>query len=99
MPTKHVSIVRQEEVILLYVILKGYKISLGKLIEQSILRYLSNNFKGHLPHPTIITYLCISKGVKFNREKEEKCPKTSPLALTAITKLPVDKGKRENERY
>ena len=47
MPTKHVSIVRQEKAILLYAILKGYKISFGKLIEQSILMYQSSNFNGH----------------------------------------------------
>ena len=93
MPTKHVSTMRQEEAILLFSIQKGYKISLGKLIEQSILRYQSINFRGHMPHPAIITYLCISGGVKFNREEEERCPEISPLTLTAITKLPLDKGK------
>ena len=108
MPTMHVSIVRQEEAILLYVILKGYKISFGKLIEQSILRYQSSNFKGHFPHPAIITYLCISKGVGFNKEEDERCTKISPLTLTAITKPPSDKdkgkmkeieeGKRESEQ-
>ena len=81
MPRKHVNTVRQEEAILLYAILKRYKISLGKLIEQSILRYQGSNFRGHLPHPTIITYLCISRGVKYNRETKERCPKTSPLTL------------------
>ena len=95
MPTKHVNTVKQEETILLYAILKGYKISVGKLIEQSILKYLSSNFRGHLPHPAIITYLCISKGVKFNREKEERCPNTSPLTLIAIIKLRVNKGERK----
>ena len=37
--------------------------------------------------------MCISRGVKFNKEEEERCPKTSPLTLTAITKSPIDKGK------
>ena len=32
-PSKHVYTVRQEEAILLYVVLKGYKISFGKIIE------------------------------------------------------------------
>ena len=39
MPSKHVSIVKQEEAVLLYAVLNGYKISLGKLIEKSILSY------------------------------------------------------------
>ena len=72
MPSKHVNTVRQEEEILLYAILKGFKISLGKLIERSILRCQSSNFKGHMPHQTIITYLCISREVNFNREKKER---------------------------
>ena len=93
MPTKHVITLRQEGAILLYAILKGYKISLGKLIDQSILRYRNNNFSGHLPYPAFITYLCISKGVKFNKEEDERFPKTSPLTLTVITKPLVDKGK------
>ena len=54
------------------------------------------------------TYLCISKGVRFNKEEDERCPKTSPLTLIAITKPPSDKvkvkmkeieeGRRESER-
>ena len=93
MPFYHVSTVRQEEEIMLYAILKVFKISFGKLIEQSILRYQSSNFWGHMPHLTIITYLCIKEGVKFNREEEERCSKTSTLTLTSITKPPSDKGK------
>ena len=39
MPSKHVSIVRREEAILLYALLKGYKINVGQIIEKSILSY------------------------------------------------------------
>ena len=39
MPSKHLSIVRREELILLYALLKGYKINVGKIIEKSILGY------------------------------------------------------------
>ena len=35
-PTKHVCIMRVDKAILLYTILKGYKISFGKIIESSI---------------------------------------------------------------
>ena len=58
-PTKHVCIMRLDKAILLYAIFKGYKISFGKIIERSILEYQSNNFFGHMPHPSIITHLCI----------------------------------------
>ena len=95
MPSKHVSIVKQEEAVLLYAIVKGYKISLGKLIEKSILSYQSCNFKGHMPHPTIITYLYIKGGVTFNRDEKERSPKSPPLTLTAFTKPPSNKGKEK----
>ena len=39
LPSKHLSIIRQEEAILLYTLLKGYKINVGKIIENSILNY------------------------------------------------------------
>ena len=38
-PSKHLSTVRREEAILLYALLKGYKINAGKIIEKSILGY------------------------------------------------------------
>ena len=71
-PSKNLSTMRQEEAILLYALLKGYKISLEKLIEKSIMSYQSNNFWGYMPHPTIITYFCIKEGVNF------KNPSTHP---------------------
>ena len=43
------------------------------------------NFKGHMPHLAIITY-----GVKFNRDEEERCPKTGgwdPFEERAISQL------------
>ena len=39
MPSKHVDIVRREEAILFYALLKGYKINVGKIIEKSILGF------------------------------------------------------------
>ena len=95
MPSKHVCTVKEEEAFLLHAILKGCKINLGKVIEKSILNYQSSNFRGHMPHPAIITYLCIKGGVTFNRNEEEECPKTSPLTLTAFTKPPFNKSKKK----
>ena len=46
-----------------------------------------------MPHPAIITYLCIKGGVTFNRDEKERCPKTPPLTLTTITKPSSNKGK------
>ena len=37
LPSKNLCIVREKEAMLLYAILKGYKFSVGKIIENSIL--------------------------------------------------------------
>ena len=86
LPSKHLNIVREKEAILLYAILKGYKFSVGKIIENSILSYCRSNYRGLVPHPALITKLCIMGGVEEDWEEEETCPKSSPLTLTRITK-------------
>ena len=97
MPSKHLSIVRHEGAVLLFAILKGYKINMGKLIKNSILSYQSSNLWGHLSHPAIITYMCIQGGVTLYRDEEERCHKTPPLTLTTITNPPANKGKGKLE--
>ena len=52
--------------------------------------------RGLVPHPKLIIRLCILVGVERNWEKEETCPKVSPLTLTGITKGPNNRAK-ENE--
>ena len=94
-PTKHVCTVRVDKAILFYAILKGYNISFGNIINRSILEYQSNNFFGHMPHPSIITHLCIKGEVTFDKDEEEKCPVVSLFTLTAITKTPASKGKEK----
>ena len=89
-PSKHISTVRQDRAILLYALVKGYQINLGRIIEESILEYEKGNFIENIPHPSLITLLCIKGGVKFNEEEEERCPKTSPLTLTRVLKAPME---------
>ena len=62
-PPKHLRTVRREEAILLYALLKGYKINVGKVIEKSILGYSESKCRGMIPHPATITRLCIQGGV------------------------------------
>ena len=93
-PSKHLGIVRKNEAILLYAILKGYKLSVGKIIENSILSFFISNYRGLLPHLALITRLCILGGVEGDWEEEETCPKTSPLTLTGITKPQTKKTRR-----
>ena len=51
LPSKHLCTIREKEVVLLYAILKGYKFSVGKIIENSILSYYRGGYKGMIPHP------------------------------------------------
>ena len=82
LPSKHLCTVREKEAVLLYAILKGYKFSVGKIIENSIMSYYRGGYKGLIPHPTLITRLCILGGIEGDWEEEENCPRISPLTLT-----------------
>ena len=93
MPPKHLNTVRREEAMLLYVLLKGYKINVGKIIESSILGYYESNCRGLIPHPATITRLCIKGGVEEEWGTEETYPRVSPLTLTRVTKGPKNRGK------
>ena len=95
LPSKHLSTVREKEAVLLYAILKGYKFSVGKIIENLILSYYKGGYRGLVPHSTLITRLCILWGVEGDCEEEETCPKTSPLTLTGVIKGPKNKGKEK----
>ena len=95
LPYKHLSTVMENEAVLLYSILKGYKFSVGKIIENSILSYYRGGYRGLVPHLALITRLCILGGVEKDWEEEETCPKTSPLTLIGIIKGPKN---RDNEK-
>ena len=69
-PTKHLCLVRELEAIILYAFLKGYKMNIGILIEESIRGYHHSNKRGLIPHPTTITRLCLLAGVKGMWEEE-----------------------------
>ena len=95
-PSMHVSTVRQDRTILRYALVKGYEVNLGRIVEDSVLEFVKRNFTGNIPHPSLITLLCIKGGggVKFN-EDDERCPKTSPLILIRVLKAPVESEERE----
>ena len=61
-PSKHVSIVRQDRAVLLYALIKGYEVNVGRIIEESILDYIKGKFLDNIPHPSLITLLCIKGG-------------------------------------
>ena len=93
-PTKHLCSVREQEAIILYALLKGYKMNVGGLIENSIRGYHLSNKRGLIPHLATITRLCILARVQGSWEEEETCPKVSPLTLTGVTKGPRNKKQK-----
>ena len=93
-PTKHVCTVREQEAVLLYAILKGYKVNVGAIIENSIMKYHEGNKRGLIPHPATITWLCLKAGVKGSWAEEEECPNASPLTLTGVSKGPRNLKKK-----
>ena len=93
LPSKHLSTVKRDEAVLLYALLKGYKINVGKIIEKSILSYSRSECRGLISHPATITRLCLLGGVDEEWGKEETYPRASPLTLTGVTKGPKNRGK------
>ena len=93
-PTKLVCTVREQEAVILYSILKGYKLNAGAIIENSIMKYHEGNKRGLIPHPAPITSLCIRAGVKGDWAEEEECPNASPLTLTGVSKGPRNQKKK-----
>ena len=63
-PTKHLCTIRENEAIILYALLKGYKFDVGKIIETSIKTFHKIVKKGLIPHPATITKLCVLARVK-----------------------------------
>ena len=96
-PSKYVSTVRQDRVLLLYALVKGFELDVGEIIKESVLDYAKNNFSGNIPHPSLITLLCIKKAVKFN-EEDENSPKASPLTLSRALKALVEGEEVERGR-
>ena len=83
--------------VLLYALVKGWSLNVGKIVEQSILDYAENNFSRNIPHPSLITLLCIKGSVTFN-ETEEKYTRPSSLTLTRVLKTPAQGEEVERAR-
>ena len=62
---------------------------MGRIIKESILDYAENNFLHNIPHPALITLLCIKGGIKVAEDKE-KSPKAFPLTPTGVLKTPIE---------
>ena len=96
-PLKKVSTMRQDLTLLLYALVKGFELDMGRIIKESIQDYVENNFLSNIPHLALITLLYIKGGggggggggIKVV-EDEEKSTKASPLTLIGVLKTPVE---------
>ena len=69
----------------------------GEISGKSIFDYAENSFSRNIPHPALITLLCIKGGVTFSKT-EKKCPRFCPLTLTRVLKNPAHGEKVERAR-
>ena len=70
-------------------LVKGFELYLGKIIEESILDYVENNFSSNIPHLVLITLLCIKGGIEV-AEEQEKSLRSFSLTLTRVLKTPSE---------
>ena len=88
---------RENEAILLYALLKGYKFDVGKIIETSIRTFHKIVKRRLIPYLATITRLYVLAGVKGIWAEKETCPKVSPLTLTGVIKGPKSRKRKEME--
>ncbi|CAI9113792.1 OLC1v1014471C1 [Oldenlandia corymbosa var. corymbosa] len=62
MPSKHSSTVQKKKIHLIYAIMKGWGLDIGRIINREILVALSA--KDGLPFPQLITQLCLKAGIQ-----------------------------------
>ena len=85
MPTTHIETVNRERMLLLYCILEGYSINVGKVVQREI---LSCNLKqkGCLFFSSLISELCVRAGVDI-RSTDEVLANTAAISTTAIKRF------------
>ena len=85
---------RRNEAILLYALLKGYKVNVGKIIKNSIMSYSRSKCKGLNPHLAIITKLYLIGGVIGDWDVEETCPQGLPSDINWSNERPKKQRKK-----
>ena len=64
MPVRHFSDITKERVVLLYAIVTGKSINLGKFLSSHILQ-CAKHLTMSLFYPSLITALCVTNGVQY----------------------------------
>ena len=87
MSTTHTTIVSQERLILLYVIVKGLPIDVGSIIEKEIRDCAIKNHKAAtLLFPSLITNICVVSGVRLDA-KDEHVKNDGTLTARTIERI------------
>ncbi|PIN12644.1 hypothetical protein CDL12_14745 [Handroanthus impetiginosus] len=85
MPCTHVSDITYDRVVLMFVILEGIPIDVGKMINEGIKKAIEGGYHDGLPWLHLITALCAKSGEQwepteeFLQPKYESCPR--PLSI------------------
>ncbi|KOM42976.1 hypothetical protein LR48_Vigan05g058000 [Vigna angularis] len=90
-PCTHVSDVTVNRAVILYAILIGRSVNLGKLIANEI-RNCANSTKAPLGHPSLITHLCKQEGVDTTIPPFEHPKKTIDMGYYTQFCLDADDG-------
>ena len=63
LPTEHHTTLTQDRVYLLYAILEGMPMDVGRIVRDNIIHVANGHTTGHPAHPLVITMLCYHAGV------------------------------------
>ena len=83
----------KSRVALVYAIIKGMKIDVGLVIQNSIIHGFEVGIQ-RFPHPHLVTELCKNAGVKFN-QKEEVHPPKGVIDDVVVVKIQSDNVEAE----
>ena len=87
MPTTHITIVSQERLVLLFVIVRGLPMDVGSIIEKEIRDCAMKNHKAvALLFPSLITSICVVSGVRLDA-KDEHIKNNGALTVGTIERI------------
>ncbi|XP_073023626.1 uncharacterized protein [Primulina eburnea] len=97
-PTEHTTTVIKERAILIFCIMTGKTIDLGRLLQNSIYDYACGNSPSGLLHPSLITVLCQHVGVTWAPNEEVLKPKNPIVIAQAFMGARNDQGAARRAR-
>ena len=91
--TTHIQIVTKEWALLLYSILQGRQINIGRVIHEEIYA-CTQKLRGILWFPNLISNLCEMKGV-IMQDSEERLPNKEAITMFAIARISQERSHRQ----